>query len=311
MQRKYIIYGAGKWGRIYYNFLKHLNRESLVIGFCDRRYYEIEKIEDKRVFSYEEAKEYNVPFIVSVRDSDKRKDICQMMDEDHVKYCNIEDIAEEINMTRVELNREFCAFYHIHNMDCYFEGAESENSLKKFWGVDSEFKRCFQELDLTNVIELACGRGRHVSHYVESADEVTLVDILPQNIEFCKERFKDKSNITYYQNNGYNLEKLENDAYTALFCYDAMVHFEMMDIYDYLVDIYRVLVAGGKALLHHSNYDSDYRASFENSVQSRSFMNEKIFAYLAYRAGFKILRQKIIDWGEDKELDCISLLQKP
>ena len=183
--------------------------------------------------------------------------------------------------------------------------------MKKFWGADSEFKRCFQELDLTNVIELACGRGRHVSHYVEPADEVTLVDILPQNIEFCKERFKDKSNITYYQNNGYNLEKLENDAYTALFCYDAMVHFEMMDIYDYLVDIYRVLVSGGKALLHHSNYDSDYRASFENSVQSRSFMNEKIFAYLAYRAGFKILRQKIIDWGEDKELDCISLLQKP
>lgn len=311
MEIEYIIYGAGKWGRTYYNFLKYLNVESLVIGFCDKRYHEIEQIEDKQIFSYEEAKGYNAKFIIAVRDRDVQKGICQMLDKDSIKYCNIEGIADDIGMGRVELNREFCAFYHINNMDGYFERAESENSLKEFWGAGSDFKKYFQRLDLTNVIELACGRGRHVPHYIDVAKDVTLVDILPQNIGYCKERFKDKTNIIFYQNNGYNLEKLKCDSYTALFCYDAMVHFEMMDIYDYLTDIYRVLVSGGKALLHHSNYDRDYKASFENSVQSRSFMNRNIFAYLAYRAGFKILDQKIIDWGLDKELDCISLLQKP
>ncbi len=311
MKGKYIIYGAGKWGKTYYDFIKYIKMDSAVIGFCDIKYDEIMQISDKQVFSYEEAKKKHAWFIVSVRDQTVKREICQMMDQDNIKYCNIEDLATEAHMSRVELNREFCAFYHIHNMDRYFEGAESDGSLRKFWGDESDFKKCFQKLDLENVIELACGRGRHVPHYINEAKEITLVDILPQNIEYCAERFKDKTNTSFYQNNGYNLEKLQSATYTALFCYDAMVHFEMMDIYDYLVDIYRVLVPGGKALLHHSNYDGDYKASFENSVQSRSFMNKKIFAYLAYRAGFEILEQKIIDWGNDKELDCISLLQKP
>lgn len=311
MNNQYIIYGAGKWGKIYYDFLKYIKKDSAVIGFCDRRYDEIQQISDQQVYSYEEAKKFHAQFIISVRDQRIQDEIRQMMESDNVKCCRIEDIADEMGMSRTELNREFCAFYHIHNMDCYFEGAESDHSLKRFWGDDSDFKRYFHELDLANVIELACGRGRHVKNYINDAGAVTLVDILPQNIEHCKERFKNITNISFYQNNGYNLEKLTDGTYTALFCYDAMVHFEMMDIYEYLIDIYRILTSGGKALLHHSNYDRDYKASFENSIQSRSFMSRKIFAYLAYRAGFKIVEQKIIDWGVDKELDCISLLQKP
>ena len=161
-----------------------------------------------------------------------------------------------------------------------------------------------------NVIELACGRGRHVPHYLQKAGKVTLVDILEENISACKKRFVDEKNISYYCNNGYNLAELETGKYTSLFCYDAMVHFEMLDIYEYLKDIYRVLIPGGKVLIHHSNNTSDYKASFANAPNGRSFMSKDIFAYLAYRAGFEILEQEIIDWGI-KNLDCISLIQKP
>lgn len=51
----------------------------------------------------------------------------------------------------------------------------------------------FQQLDLTNVVELACGRGRHVPMYIDKAGGVTLVDILQKNIEICQERFKEYS----------------------------------------------------------------------------------------------------------------------
>ena len=54
----------------------------------------------------------------------------------------------------------------------------------------------------------------------------------------------------------------------------------------------------------------DFCASFVNAPHGRSFMSKEVFAYLAYRAGFNILEQKIIDW-EIKDLDCISLIQKP
>lgn len=89
-----------------------------------------------------------------------------------------------------------------------------------------------------------------------------------------------------------------------------MVHFELIDIYRYLKDIFRVLKPGGMALIHHSNNSCDYKASFTNSIYGRSFMSDTIFAYLAYRCGFEIYDQKIIDW-EVENLDCISLIMKP
>lgn len=89
-----------------------------------------------------------------------------------------------------------------------------------------------------------------------------------------------------------------------------MVHFELLDIYSYLRETYRVLRKGGRALLHHSNYDSDYKNSFANNAAGRSFMNSAIFAYLSYRAGFTIVEQRVIDWAGREKLDCITLLEK-
>ena len=308
---KYIIYGAGKQGRAYYDFLKQKGLDSCIIGFCDKRYDEIKQISNKPVFGYEEAKENDAQFIIAVGDETAGKEIHKVLDADKRRYCSIDEFAKAVNMSRVEFNREFCAVFHIDNMEEYFESAESENSMQIFWDDRSEFKKMFLKLDLENVIELACGRGRHVFQYHNNAGHITLVDILSKNIEFCKERFNKFDNITYYQNNGYNLETLESNVYTALFSYDAMVHFEMMDIYEYLIDIYRVLATGGTALLHHSNNDENYKASFNNTSHGRNFMSKNIFAYLAYRAGFEVLEQKVIDWNGYKELDCITLLQKP
>lgn len=39
-------------------------------------------------------------------------------------------------------------------------------------------------------------------------------------------------------------------------------------------------------------------------------MSVEFFAYLAYRAGFKIVEQRVIDWQETKALDCITLIEK-
>ena len=39
-------------------------------------------------------------------------------------------------------------------------------------------------------------------------------------------------------------------------------------------------------------------------------MSKEAFAYLAYRAGFEILEQQVINWGIPS-LDCITLVEKP
>lgn len=240
-------------------------------------------------------------FVISIADQNIVSDVIQMFEKDSVSYItSIQDIlinnAHKQDIDIVSLLRKDCAEYHMENMDNYFEEAESDGSLKTFWSDDSEFYEMFKNLNLENIIELAVGRGRHVQKYEKNASNITLVDILEKNINYCKNRFKDKTNISYYKNNGFNLEELASDTYTSLFTYDAMVHFEMMDINEYLIDIKRVLKQDGFALFHHSN-NNDYKASFVNAQGGRNFMSKELFAHLAYRAGFEVVEQRVIDWG--------------
>lgn len=307
MEKIYIIYGAGRQGIGYMNFLVSKNAEDLIYGFCDEE--EKEPICGKQVYKYEQVKKSNIPFLIAISNTQSRQKIIEQFKEDGVAFYSMDELASQIGMDRVTFNREYCAFFHICDMDTYFKAAEEEAALARFWEETSPFAQLFEKLDLSNVIELACGRGRHVPKYADRAGNITLVDILDKNIEFCKERFKIFSNIEYLRNNGYNLEALPSNEYTSLFCYDAMVHFEMMDIYEYLKDIYRVLKSGGRALIHHSNFDGDYKASFGSATYGRNFMNKQLFAYLAYRIGFVILEQKVIDW-DIKDLDCITLIEK-
>lgn len=308
MLEQFIIYGAGLIGKQCFELCSYHKKADHIYGFCDRAYQQIKSIENKKVFSYKEAKELNLPFLIAILGK-SGSEVQAMLEADHQQVISYSKLADMIGIDLLTFNREFIAKFHIEAMDGYFESAESESSLHTFWGGDSPFFRMFQKLDLSHVIELACGRGRHVPQYIDRAGYVTLVDILQKNIDFCQQRFSDKQNISYYCNNGYNLEKLKSGQYSALFSYDAVVHFEMMDIFSYLNDIHRVLSVGGLALIHHSNNHGDYKASFETSIGGRSFMSKNIFAYLAYHAGFEVVEQQIIDWGE-KDWDCISLIKK-
>ena len=304
--KKIILYGIGKRGIGIYNYLKHLNLDKYIYGFCDENVNST-KVGGKDVYSLDElAGETDILFCITLMDKAKRAEIqCKLKDREYIDFS---DLATIFKMNRVEFNRGFCAHYHEEGMDNYFELAEQ--SLDIFWSPNSEFYKMFKKLDTTNIIELACGRGRHVPNYIDQAGEVTLVDILQKNIDICKNRFSHIDKINYYKNNGYNLRDLESNKYTSLYSYDAMVHFELIDIYSYLQEIYRVLKNDGLALIHHSNYHSDYKANFNNAPHSRSFMSKECFAYLAYQTGFQIISQKVIDWASEKELDCLSLIQK-
>ncbi len=307
--KKFIIYGVGNKGKLIYDYLKQLGYSDCVYAFCDKNAGTIGTYADKSVYTFSELSEMDLPYLNTVSNT---KDVNEMLKENKKKIIGstVSELATYLGTDRVAFNREFCAFYHINEMDDYFEVAE--NALDTFWSEDSPFYQMFKELDLDNVIELACGRGRHVPKYIDQANHITLVDILDKNIDYCQQRFSNYSKISYYRNDGYDLKELETAKYSALFAYDAMVHFELIDIYSYMNDIYRVLVNGGYALIHHSNMTSDYKMSFEKAGNpgGRNYMSKELFAYIAYRAGFDIIEQKIIDWSLPN-MDCISLVRKP
>ena len=306
-----IFYGAGEYGREMLDFMYYMHLEDIVIGFCDKNASSLQCIKEKTVYSLEEAEKLNVPLVITIAKREIREEVeKELKDKNIPYYSNVTEWVNGSNIDVVNWGREFCAFFHKKGMDQYFENAEGKEAIEAFWGKDTEFYKMFCYLKLDSVVELACGRGRHVPRYIESAKHITLVDILSENIEYCKQRFSDKDNISYYCNNGFNLEKLESNSYSALFTYDAMVHFELIDVYNYLQDIYRILEPGAYALFHHSNNTQDYRLSFENALHGRNYMSKDLFAYLAYRCGFEIINQMIIDFVEP-ELDCISLIRKP
>lgn len=313
---KIVLYGAGTIGERVYEKLEFIGKADIVYCFCDKNAKNIKEKKRVQVISYEEAKALELPFIITVSEGlSHYLEVKEQLESDNVRYfSNLADYIQKNNlMDAVEFNRIMCAEHHVIRMDNYFEDAEEENNLKVFWEEDSIFYNMFKKLDLKNVVELACGRGRHVQKYIDKAGDITLVDVLEKNIEYTKKRFENCPNVHFYKNNGYDLSELSNSQYTSLFTYDAMVHFELIDIYSYLKDIYRILVPGGYALFHHSNDSSDYKNKFEScsNPHGRNFMDKKIFAFLAYRAGFEIVEQSVIDWGSTPKLDCVSLVRKP
>jgi SAM-dependent methyltransferase len=196
----------------------------------------------------------------------------------------------------------------------YYDLHENEAAMALFWGESSPFLRMFRQLDLTNVVEIGCGHGRHVPKYAEQAGEICIVDVNKTNVDYCAKRFSTwKKPLRIIQNNGSDLKPINSQESTAVFSYDAMVHFELSDVISYLSESFRVLSPGGKALFHHSNFDGAPGLLGHRIAEFgwRNFMNAKIFCHVAMRTGFIVLEQTIIEWGGIPNLDCISLLQKP
>lgn len=135
------------------------------------------------------------------------------------------------------------------------------------------------------------------------------MDILNDNIEYCKNRFADETKICYYVNSGYDLSEIRSESQTSLFTYDSMVHFEMWDIFNYLKETRRILKNGGMALFHHSNNTENYKVTFATGTAGRNYMSKDLFAYLCNRAGLSVIQQEVIDWGSP-QLDCITLVRR-
>lgn len=195
----------------------------------------------------------------------------------------------------------------------YYE--QAEQSLSPFWDKDSIFYKHFSTLDVSNVVELACGHGRHVPQYINKSNSVSLVDVNVENIDFCKNRFIEYSDkINYYVNQGNDFSEIKDNLITAVFSYDAMVHFDILAIGNYLKESYRILVPGGKCLFHHSNYTKSPLNFYQHNPHWRNFMSADIFANIATIAGLKIISQDIIGWGVGNQrffnIDCLSLLEK-
>lgn len=191
----------------------------------------------------------------------------------------------------------------------YYENAEKW--IDVFWGENTLFLRLFQTLDLSNVLELSCGYGRHAERVAPLAGALSVMDIFDNNLEVCRERLKSYGNVHYFKGNGHSFEPLDDGSITSIFCYDAAVHFEPELVKAYLADAARVLSPGGRFLLHHSNLDAPRNQSYGQNPHARNHMPGPLFDEYVSASGLEILESHVIPWGGMEELDRVSLLVKP
>ncbi|KGQ18535.1 Methyltransferase type 11 [Lysobacter dokdonensis DS-58] len=189
--------------------------------------------------------------------------------------------------------------------------ADAEQWTFVFWDPAHPFRSYFDRLDLRNTIELACGHGRHAERTAAMAGSLTLMDIHQANLDACRARLGHLPNVRIERNNGYDFRPVEDGSATAIYCYDAMVHFSPDLVASYLQDAARVLAPGGMALFHHSNHDSGSDRHYGLNTHARNRMTLERFSELAREAGLEIADSRALDWGEAVELDGLTLVRRP
>lgn len=193
----------------------------------------------------------------------------------------------------------------------YYELAEDAGWISAFWAPETLFAKRFAELSRGDMIEIACGHGRHAAQIVDSAKSLLLLDINQSNIDVCKQRFGGRPNVRCAVNDGFTLGDAPDESADSVYSYDAMVHFEPDVVGSYLADIMRVLRPRGRALLHHSNYSGNPGERYTNNPHYRNYMSTALFQHFAGRAGLTILAQNVFDWAGVPKIDALTLLERP
>ena len=197
----------------------------------------------------------------------------------------------------------------------YYDEVEDATAIDGFWSREkSFFRQAFDKLDLNFVLEIACGHGRHAAQIIDEVGRIIVTDVNKSNIDYCRERFKAVKNVDYLVNNGRDLADIPSHSLSTVFSYDAMVHFEFTDVMSYLTETSRILDVGGRGLFHHSNLSRYPGRVYRENPHWRNFMSAELFSHVASRAGLRVLEQKVFDWGaseEEKNLDCLTLVEKP
>lgn len=172
----------------------------------------------------------------------------------------------------------------------------------------------FPDIDWSHVLEIAVGHGRMTRILLETAQRVTGVDVLKENIDFCAKRFEGESRIRLIQTDGVTLKEIPSSSISFVFCFDSMVHFDSDVVRSYIRECRRVLQPGGYFFAHHSNLTRNPEGDFQRAAHARNFMSEALFRHFSKKEGMSVSATKIINWGEGEKrfegLDCLSLLRK-
>jgi len=185
------------------------------------------------------------------------------------------------------------------------------------------------------VLEIGPGHGRWTEYILKNAKKIILVDLSPNCIEYCKNKFSRFKNISYFVNDGKSLDFLDDNSVDFVWSYDSLVHIEGDVIKIYFHQFHRILKKGGIAIIHHAGKNDKLlpiarflsifgkvgnvikaQILFRKIKQGvRSDVSKEMVADFSKKSGLKILKQ-VNSWGSKNEYGCkrygdwITILEK-
>ncbi len=164
------------------------------------------------------------------------------------------------------------------------------------------------------IADFACGGGSIAREFADKCvksgidiSKFVLIDVVPDNLDAATNRLAEilpRSAIENYLCDGQSFAGYRGTKVDFLYCWDAMVHFDILDVVGYLRTLRNI--TNGFAFFHHSNF-CNVTTDVRQNPHWRNFMSKDIFKQLSLSSGHEVLEQRLIDWGsEPMHQDCLT-----
>jgi hypothetical protein len=177
-------------------------------------------------------------------------------------------------------------------------------------------KEFFQPGKPVSFCDFACGQGAIASHLAKSLagagydiKRALLIDTVDDNLDAARPRLEGLNcgEVDTFVVNGNNFGGYGGEKVDFLYSWDAMVHFDLIDVVGYISTVSKVV--DGYCFFHHSNY-GNVTNDIRDNPHWRNFMTMDVFAQICTSSGLSVLKQEVFAWGE-KDLDCITVARTP
>ena len=165
------------------------------------------------------------------------------------------------------------------------------------------------------VCDFACGGGAIAQEVMDQTQVAAfrvprflLIDVINKNLEAAGGRIAKTAGETRVEGfvcNGNDFSNYSGEKCSLLYCWDAMVHFDIIDVVGYIKTLSNV--CKGYGFFHHSNY-AGLTTDIQLNPHWRNFMTKDVFKQICVSAGHEVVSQHLINWGEN-DLDCITVVK--
>jgi len=194
------------------------------------------------------------------------------------------------------------------------EWSDAWGGTESMW-YGSLLPRIAPFLPTGHLLEIACGHGRVTAQLLPHCERYTGVDLAPNCVAICAQRFADQQKARFLGTDGRSLVGIADASIDFAFSWDSLVHAEQDAMHGYMHELARVLRPGGNAWLHHSNMaahgDGNGGLSMPNRHWRASTVSAALLRQWATTAGIEVAAQEIVQWGGPVDSDCFSWLRKP